>query len=344
MIHPPTHDPNREVKTMYDFRQPKYLLGDPTEDCPRVNLSECVVLESPPPEIQKIHNQFSALQTLLRGDIYVKRGGDDVSKDTQIGREFELRLWWYLKNECRLDVTPPDLTLFVAGSAYEPNAIVDGGRKIQSLMEEEARKKLAEAIGEPIHSEIKIDTVNSPASAWMGDLSVQMENLSIPIHCKTTSDDTIARTYGRPSITVGRGARSKGADPHILRFPAEEILAFGIQRQDGSVLLAYFGSWDHASQVPSVPVQDSLIGEKVCFYLDDLVALNPDAYPPNSSQIKSLLGSIKRELTKAIEKIAEKEQDRQQMLQEKLQDASENQRKQILREMKFADDDPALKF
>lgn len=344
MIQPPKHDPNREVKTMYDFRQPKYLLGDPTEECPRVDLAECVVLERPPPEIQAVHDQFSRLQTLLRGDLYIKRGGDDVLKDTQIGRDFEVRLWWYLKNQCRFDVTPPDLTLFVAGSDFEPPAIVDGGRKIQSLMEEEARKMLSQAIGEPIHSDIKIDTVNSPSSAWMGDLSVRFDQHSIAVHCKTTSDDTIARTYGRPSITVGRGARSRGADPHILRFPSDEILAFGIQRAGGEVLLAYFGSWVNASQIPSVPVQDSLIGEKVCFYLDDLVAQDPSSFPTSPDQIRSLLGSIKREMDKAIEKTAEREQDRLQNLQDRLQDASEDQRKRILREMKFADDDPALKF
>lgn len=232
MIKPPDHDPKRDVKQMYDFRQPKYLLGDPTENCPRTDLSGCIELERPPPEIQAIHDQFSRLQSLLRGAMYIKRGGDDVALDTKIGREFELKLWWYLKNECRLNVIPPDLTLFVSGSDYEPKPIIDeNGRKIQGLMEDESRKLLAAEIGEPIHDEIKIDVVNSPRSAWMGDLTVFLDEHPIPIHCKTTSEDTIERTYGRPSLTVGRGSRSKGADPHILRFPSDEILAFGIKKK-----------------------------------------------------------------------------------------------------------------
>lgn len=343
MLKSPAHDPNREVKQMFDFRHPKYLLGDPTENCPRTDLSGCIELESPPPEIQAIHDQFSKLQSLLRGAIYIKRGGDDVAHDTKIGREFELKLWWYLKNECRLNVTQPDLTLFVSGSDYEPKAIIDeNGRKIQGLMEEESRKLISAEIGEPVHDEIKIDVVNSPQSAWMGDLTVFVDDQPIAIHCKTTSDDTIERTYGRPSLTVGRGSRSKGADPHILRFPSDEILAFGIKKKDGRMLLVYFSSWQTAALVPSCPVQDSLIGEKVCFYLDDLVAIDPTSYPPSSTQIRTQLNLIRRDFERNTERLIEAEQNRLQSLNEKLEDASEDQRKQILRELKFASTDPAL--
>lgn len=328
---------------MYDFRQPKYLLGDPTEDCPRTDLSGCIELESPPPEIQSVHDQFSKLQTLLRGDVYVRRGGDDVAADTKIGREFELKLWWFLKNQCRLNVTAPDLTLYVAGSDFEPKQIIDeNGRKIQGLMEEEARKLISNAIGENIHEEIKIDVINSPSSAWMGDLTIYMDERPILVHCKTTSEETIKRTYERPSITVGRGSRSKGADPHILRFPEDEILAFGIKNNDGRVLLAYFSSWASASEVPSIPVQDSLIGEKVCFYLDDLVCIDPSGFPPSISQIRTQLNAIYRDSERHQEKLIEDEQNRLSELKEKLEDASEDERKQILRELKLASPDPAL--
>jgi hypothetical protein len=343
MIRPPAHDPNREIRQMYDFRQPKYLLGDPTENCPRASLAGCIELENPPPEIQAVHDQFSHLQSLLRSEIYIRRGGDDVANDTKIGREFELKLWWFLKNECRLNVTPPDLTLFVTGSDFAPKEIIDeNGRKIEGLMEEEARRLISEKINGPVHEEIKIDVVRSPHAAWMGDLTVLMDELPIAVHCKTTSDDTIDRTYGRPSLTVGRGARSKGADPHILRFPSDEILAFGIKKKDGRMLLAYFSHWQTAATVPTVPVQDSLLGEKVCFYLDDLVALDPSSYPPSPSQIRAQLNSIYREIEKTKEKTVEAEQDRIKNLQDRLEDASEDQRKQILRELKFASSDPVL--
>jgi hypothetical protein len=342
MIKAPAHDPKREIKQMYDFRTPKYLLGDPTESCPRTDLTHCIYLDEPPFEIQKAHDQFSTLQSLLRKDIYIRRGGDDVINDTRIGREFELKLWWYLKNECRLNVTPPDLTLFVAGSEFEPKPIVDSGKLIETLMEDEARKALSDALGESINPNIRIDVVRSPQSAWMGDLAVQFEELSISIHCKTTSDNTVRRTLGRPSITVGRGARSKGADPHILRFPHDEIVAFGIKRDDGQMLLAYFSTWNNASEIPSVPVQDSLYGEKVCFYLDDLVSVDPNNYPPNPEQIRSTVNSIYRETLRAREKQTEQEGERLKHISESLEDASEEKRKELLREMKFASDDPAL--
>lgn len=343
MLQPPRHDPNREIKTMYDFRSPKHLLGDPTEECPRVKFQDCIELESPPPEIVAVHNQFSRLQALLRSGLYISRGGDDVLEDIKVGREFELRLWWFLKERCRLEVSPPDLTLFVAGSPYEPAPIVDGGRKILGMMAAEAKKALEKAIGEPIHPSILIDAVNSPTSAWMGDLAVVQDNHSIAIHCKTTVASTIQRTLGRPSITVGRGARSKGADPHILRFPSDEVLAFGVQQPDKTFLLAFFESWEQAASVPSVPVQDSLIGEKVCFYLDDLAALNPASFPPNPEQIRRLINSIKRDRERGLD-LLEKRREHLQNLAEKLQDSSETQRKQILREMQFAEDDPALKW
>jgi len=342
MITAPSHDPTRDIKQMFDFRHPKFLLGDPTEKCPRTDLKDCIVLDEPPLEIQKVHDQFSRLQTLLRGELYIKRGGDDVLTDTKVGREFELKLWWFLKNECRLNVTPPDLTLFVAGSNFEPKPIIDSGKLIENLMEDEARSILAEAIGEPIHQMIRIDVIKSPQSAWMGDLSVLLDDMCISIHCKTTRDDTIERTFGRPSITVGRGARSRGSDPHLLRFPNDEIIAFGIKKRDGSMVLAYLSNWQHASQIPSTPVQDHLVGEKVCFYLDDFVAVDPDNYPPNVQQIRSVVNSIYRDAIRTREKHLEQEEERNRHLNESLEDASEEKRYQIIREMKFASDDPAL--
>ena len=342
MIKPPAHDKNREIKQMYDFRTPKYLLGDPTEECPRTDLTNCIVLEEPPPEIQKAHDQFSILQALLRKEIYIRRGGDDVVNDTRIGREFELKLWWFLKNECRLNVTPPDLTLYVAGSEFEPKPIIDAGKLIETLMEDEARKTISDTIGEPVDPSIRIDVVRSPQAAWMGDLLVKFDEVSVSIHCKTTSDHTIKRTLGRPSITVGRGARSKGADPHILRFPHDEIVAFGIKKDNGQMVLAYFSTWNNGSEIPSVPVQDSLYGEKVCFYLDDFVSVDPDSYPPNPEQIRSTINSIYRDTMKSREQQLEKEGERLKNISESLEDASEEKRKELLREMKFASDDPAL--
>jgi hypothetical protein len=342
MISAPAHDPSREIKRMFDFRHPKYLLGDPTEDCPRTDLSECITLVEPPPEIKALHDQFSKLQTLLRGDLYIKRGGDNVLLDTQVGREFELKLWWFLKNECRLNVSPPDLTLFVAGSEFEPKPIIDSGKLIENLMEEEVRISLAKVLGEPIHEMIKIDVIRSPQSAWMGDLTVYFDDLSISVNCKTTTDDTIERTFGRPSLTVGRGARSKGADNHLLRFPNDEIIAFGIKKADGDMILCYFSNWHHAAQVPSIPKQDHLVGEKVCFYLDDLVAIDPDNFPASPEQVRSVVNSIHREALKARDQHLENEQERNRRLLESLEDASEDARKEILRELKFAHEDPAL--